>query len=156
MFFFSNRRRHTICALVTGVQTCSLPISPLRQQLQGNGSATSGHRIAATLQSRSAHRDMDNRNGPSETTQRTLLSDGPHRAVPRSACVVVIHGAGLGGRADIATARVLVGRSQAAVLCIPHKSVSPNHCTNRTHRATATTHPPAPTHTSMAEDRDRK
>src|SRR3546814_8001892 len=25
-FFFSSRRRHTICALVTGVQTCSLPI----------------------------------------------------------------------------------------------------------------------------------
>src|SRR3546814_1290048 len=25
-FFFSNRRRHTRCALVTGVQTCALPI----------------------------------------------------------------------------------------------------------------------------------
>src|SRR3546814_3953620 len=28
-FFFSSRRRHTRCALVTGVQTCALPISPL-------------------------------------------------------------------------------------------------------------------------------
>src|SRR3546814_5251198 len=27
-FFFSSRRRHTRCALVTGVQTCALPISP--------------------------------------------------------------------------------------------------------------------------------
>src|SRR3546814_15459051 len=27
VFFFSSRRRHTICALVTGVQTCALPIS---------------------------------------------------------------------------------------------------------------------------------
>src|SRR3546814_6278087 len=27
LFFFSSRRRHTICALVTGVQTCALPIS---------------------------------------------------------------------------------------------------------------------------------
>src|SRR3546814_2361974 len=26
-FFFSSRRRHTRCALVTGVQTCALPIS---------------------------------------------------------------------------------------------------------------------------------
>src|SRR3546814_10498637 len=26
-FFFSSRRRHTICALVTGFQTCALPIS---------------------------------------------------------------------------------------------------------------------------------
>src|SRR3546814_2630634 len=28
-FFFSSRRRHTRCALVTGVQTCALPISSL-------------------------------------------------------------------------------------------------------------------------------
>src|SRR3546814_8779489 len=27
-FFFSSRRRHTRCALVTGVQTCALPILP--------------------------------------------------------------------------------------------------------------------------------
>src|SRR3546814_8866126 len=29
--FFSSRRRHTSCALVTGVQTCALPISIYRQ-----------------------------------------------------------------------------------------------------------------------------
>src|SRR3546814_2645622 len=29
MFFFSSRRRHTRCALVTGVQTCALPIYPV-------------------------------------------------------------------------------------------------------------------------------
>src|SRR3546814_1139359 len=28
-FFFSSRRRHTRCALVTGVQTCALPICGL-------------------------------------------------------------------------------------------------------------------------------
>src|SRR3546814_17193935 len=28
IFFFSSRRRHTRCALVTGVQTCALPIYP--------------------------------------------------------------------------------------------------------------------------------
>src|SRR3546814_6558390 len=27
-FFFSSRRRHTRCSLVTGVQTCALPILP--------------------------------------------------------------------------------------------------------------------------------
>src|SRR3546814_14271079 len=27
-FFFSSKRRHTRCALVTGVQTCALPILP--------------------------------------------------------------------------------------------------------------------------------
>src|SRR3546814_5348962 len=30
LFFFSSRRRHTRCALVTGVQTCALPISQQR------------------------------------------------------------------------------------------------------------------------------
>src|SRR3546814_10802468 len=29
LLFFSSRRRHTICALVTGVQTCALPICRL-------------------------------------------------------------------------------------------------------------------------------
>src|SRR3546814_5566368 len=29
LFFFSSRRRHTRCALVTGVQTCALPIFAL-------------------------------------------------------------------------------------------------------------------------------
>src|SRR3546814_8238237 len=32
MFFFSSRRRHTRCALVTGVQTCALPISLLASE----------------------------------------------------------------------------------------------------------------------------
>src|SRR3546814_21051126 len=31
LFFFSSRRRHTRCALVTGVQTCALPISRTHQ-----------------------------------------------------------------------------------------------------------------------------
>src|SRR3546814_14314820 len=36
-FFFSSRRRHTRCALVTGVQTCALPIYH------------AGHRLAAGI-----------------------------------------------------------------------------------------------------------
>src|SRR3546814_1409845 len=31
-FFFASRRRHTRCALVTGVQTCALPISVERNR----------------------------------------------------------------------------------------------------------------------------
>src|SRR3546814_8361092 len=33
-FFFSSRRRHTRCALVTGVQTCALPICQARTLLE--------------------------------------------------------------------------------------------------------------------------
>src|SRR3546814_11825005 len=39
-FFFSSRRRHTRCALVTGVQTCALPISEGAHLTHGD------HRIA--------------------------------------------------------------------------------------------------------------
>src|SRR3546814_6938250 len=34
-FFFSSRRRHTRCALVTGVQTCALPICRATGKLVG-------------------------------------------------------------------------------------------------------------------------
>src|SRR3546814_10903844 len=36
IFFFSSRRRHTRCALVTGVQTCALPIYRARSVGQRN------------------------------------------------------------------------------------------------------------------------
>src|SRR3546814_9651397 len=43
LLFFSSRRRHTRCALVTGVQTCALPISRDRSRLG------SSRRTAATV-----------------------------------------------------------------------------------------------------------
>src|SRR3546814_4032405 len=36
-FFFSSRRRHTRCALVTGVQTCALPILGLAASHKDKG-----------------------------------------------------------------------------------------------------------------------
>src|SRR3546814_3344241 len=47
LFLFSSRRRHTRCALVTGVQTCALPIflcqssNSVSQGLQPNSADTS-------------------------------------------------------------------------------------------------------------------
>src|SRR3546814_14254088 len=43
-FFFSSRRRHTRCALVTGVQTCALPIFAAQSQIADIGDT---HQIAA-------------------------------------------------------------------------------------------------------------
>src|SRR3546814_2454553 len=50
-FFFSSRRRHTRCALVTGVQTCALPISGgfARQAPQWLGPACSKGKGKAQL-----------------------------------------------------------------------------------------------------------
>src|SRR3546814_11005750 len=41
-FVFASRRRHTRCALVTGVQTCALPISSGRALLWRRGGADGG------------------------------------------------------------------------------------------------------------------
>src|SRR3546814_17229290 len=48
LFFFSSRRRHTRCALVTGVQTCALPISPDHHHHVQQREGTAG-RIPAPL-----------------------------------------------------------------------------------------------------------
>src|SRR3546814_1315066 len=42
LFFFSSRRRHTRCALVTGVQTCALPISCFWSEAGAAGRDTRG------------------------------------------------------------------------------------------------------------------
>src|SRR3546814_11635161 len=44
-FFFSSRRRHTRCALVTGVQTCALPICRLQAVVGGAGMAGGAEHI---------------------------------------------------------------------------------------------------------------
>src|SRR3546814_2308126 len=58
LFFFSRRRRHTRCALVTGVQTCALPISsrsggvmwiPNNPIMKRDGIADSDERAATYL-----------------------------------------------------------------------------------------------------------
>src|SRR3546814_12687365 len=55
LFFFSSRRRHTRCALVTGVQTCALPI------LVGDSSQTLaelGRNLVPILSRRAELRDV--------------------------------------------------------------------------------------------------
>src|SRR3546814_9053256 len=37
LFFFSSRRRQTRCALVTGVQTCALPIYNVKPRVKSDG-----------------------------------------------------------------------------------------------------------------------
>src|SRR3546814_5611039 len=46
VYFFSSRRRHTRCALVTGVQTCALPISKARETVETK--KAHGHEVLLT------------------------------------------------------------------------------------------------------------
>src|SRR3546814_8460139 len=64
-FFFSSRRRHTRCALVTGVQTCALPIFAFDLDLWGKGRAALA---AATSEAEAARVD--------EAQARLMLTTG--------------------------------------------------------------------------------
>src|SRR3546814_6644756 len=64
MFFFSSRRRHTICALVTGVQTCALPIS-CSQSLDIVASVLSSRWVSRSIAPTSGGAQGDRRAEPS-------------------------------------------------------------------------------------------
>src|SRR3546814_15299364 len=55
-FFFSSRRRHTRCALVTGVQTCALPIWRCRGRTRRRWSRRRARRPGAPRKRSSACR----------------------------------------------------------------------------------------------------
>src|SRR3546814_5582002 len=71
--FFSSRRRHTICALVTGVQTCALPICRTNSSGQ-DGSSRSGGAQRRTSGKSSERRDdrgfSDRKPGDRKPTDR--------------------------------------------------------------------------------------
>src|SRR3546814_15117476 len=73
VFFFSSRRRHTRCALVTGVQTCALPISePMRFPMPNTRAVLerlSGGKVFAKLDLRSGFHQV-----PLEPTARHLTA----------------------------------------------------------------------------------
>src|SRR3546814_11686299 len=62
IFFFSTRRRYTSCALVTGVQTCALPIWDTSRKPAG-----SGNRSSPGLLDRVPLGCPDLRNGPARS-----------------------------------------------------------------------------------------
>src|SRR3546814_7507430 len=58
VFFFSSRRRHTRCALVTGVRTCALPISQIEKYEFENGMKIGIGRLDGSLYGRMIVRDF--------------------------------------------------------------------------------------------------
>src|SRR3546814_6067041 len=65
-FFFSSRRRHTRCALVTGVQTCALPISAF---IAARGDE--GRHVEAGLGGRIAIGPADRTGAPGAAAERS-------------------------------------------------------------------------------------
>src|SRR3546814_9653703 len=76
--FFSSRRRHTRCALVTGDQTCALPIYDMKDAL--NLKSKSGiHRLITGLEERGFIRRLPHRARALEVVR---LPDGMQQAQP--------------------------------------------------------------------------
>src|SRR3546814_5284905 len=69
-FCFSSRRRHTRCALVTGVQTCALPIYPVFSKIAVR--YTEGNAFGIRIVVAPLHLDAD----PLQDVQQILLGIG--------------------------------------------------------------------------------
>src|SRR3546814_7544110 len=75
-FFFSSRRRHTRCALVTGVQTCALPICRCRCGWSvPNAFAAGSRRTTSTSSMPCTHRRV-HRHGQGAHAVRVRGQDG--------------------------------------------------------------------------------
>src|SRR3546814_11729942 len=95
-FFFSSRRRHTRCALVTGVQTCALPIS-----------GHDGGRRGGILQGRSPHSRQNGDAGggrPWLCQGRAAGNDTLRRRSDRKS---VVEGKSVSVRVDLGGSRII-------------------------------------------------
>src|SRR3546814_16088682 len=79
VFFFSSRRRHTRCALVTGVQTCALPVCPMVDGWMGDDWFHNG---AFRNPSLDYALEMSLDTGAAGTTQPTGVGDQYTRYLP--------------------------------------------------------------------------
>src|SRR3546814_19687046 len=74
-YFFSSRRRHTSCALVTGVQTCALPIYLLRDAISTSSMAPQDKRLFGSINRQILGGQPCDRLGPVGRVDRTAAFD---------------------------------------------------------------------------------
>src|SRR3546814_1159739 len=127
VFFFSSRRRHTRCALVTGVQTCALPIyetwyrETLIPTVAQRGTAIIEARGASSAAS-AANAAIDHMRDWIQGTQGGWVSmgvpsDGSYGTPPGLICGVPVICAG--GRSEEHTSELQsLMRSSYAVVCL--------------------------------------
>src|SRR3546814_4404586 len=104
VFFFASRRRQTRCALLTGVQTCALPIDT-----QDHVVGRSLERVAAIFHARGdvvGHGAADEEFAPAGAGHAAAFvrprTCADQRRVADAAPALVGHAAGGGGRGDAA------------------------------------------------------
>src|SRR3546814_1279203 len=102
-FFFSSRRRHTRCALVTGVQTCALPIS------EGISVVDALRELGFAGSNKEARRKLD---------EGAVKVDG---AVDRKS---VVQGKSVSGRVDLGGRRIIKKKTRYHLTLLVRTSVS--------------------------------
>src|SRR3546814_11404825 len=141
LFFFSSRRRHTSCALVTGVQTCALPIC-------GDG-------VAARVELRVAERDVVAA-GATGAADRDLVGTFGGQVRERGGDVAggihagIIAAWSLGGAQDRQQCRA---RARALAGAASHASVSFCRRYTRSTRRTPRLHTPVGSRPMSVRDR---
>src|SRR3546814_8704584 len=80
-FFFSSRRRHTRCALVTGVQTCALPISPKQVNVMNKPSI---HTLLQNFESEQVTRELPAFSPGDTVVVNVKVKEGNRERVQRS------------------------------------------------------------------------
>src|SRR3546814_12921604 len=96
-FFFSSRRRHTRCALVTGVQTCALPIL----------------KAAAARASASSDFSLRSGNVSQDHPSRVSIAASPALLITSSVTSSRASRGRSGSKAFSRTAVLLIGRAEA-------------------------------------------
>src|SRR3546814_6490756 len=120
VFFFSSRRRHTRCALVTGVQTCALPIWLIRLR---NGSglriftwSTSSERAVTSPMTLVSMSTLMERCIHSTPTQRSTI------------CKLTLAESTVDSRSDEHTSELQsLMLISYAVFCLPNKTITPHN-----------------------------
>src|SRR3546814_19272171 len=95
VFVFSSRRRHTSCALVTGVQTCALPIYAVADQVAAliDGQVGTSIRVGEQLIGTRVRAPADLRQQIAQIEDLTLQSpDGQTIRLAQIANVAVVAG----------------------------------------------------------------
>src|SRR3546814_10333126 len=125
LFFFSSRRRHTRCALVTGVQTCALPICepvPEGGQFFEDREAVPPQRRAADDEGREAVGPGQQRVSGEQAAERMTEQD----AIAARGLRIARRDLGLRSEEHTSELQSLM-RISYAVFCLKKKNNSNNH-----------------------------
>src|SRR3546814_7816557 len=126
--FFSSRRRHTICALVTVVQTCALPICPGNQHRRAQQATTRQVGVEGQRDDEAEQR----LEGDRDDGEDHRVADGaPPQRVLRQV-EIVVEPDELPGRSDEHTSELQsLMRISYAVFCLKKKTDTPQYNKNQ-------------------------